>query len=653
MKRTTAFLFALTFLAAVGCRKGTGTDIPDIASSLQQTEAEKTADHPSGETETESAGIVSEPELSKTDLATSWDESAVIIAFSGNQVTPSVSDGVSVENGVISITKGGTYVLSGSLENGRTVVNLEDRSEKVHLILNGVSVHAEQNAPLIIQNADKAVITLADQTQNMMSDSGEEQAKDDSDTAKACIFSTCDLTINGTGSLTVNGKVNNGIYCKDDLKIVSGTISVDAVNHGIRGNDSVLIHSGVVTVKAGGDGIKTTAADKEGKGRIVIQSGDVSVISSQDGLDAATDLMVSGGCLSVESGGGTANAKQHKSEGFGFGGRFSFDDFGQGQTEESAPSRKGLKAANSLLLKGGTVSVNSADDAVHTDGSAGICGNAILDLNAGDDGIHADQQLCIAENASVTVSESYEGLEAYEIIISGGETHIHASDDGVNAAGTTENGSNSMAENLQIAFEGREFGGMNRRSGGKLTISGGYLYVNADGDGIDSNGDIEMTGGTAVICGPTSNFNGPLDCGDFGNSIRVTGGTLIAVGSTGMMDVPEENYIASIDLNADSGTLIAVTDSDGKVLGVLRTPKNAAGVIFSANGISDGYNIYSGGKYDGTLNEDGFGSGGSYSGGKLVKSGNGGGMGSMRPGQGFGTKENPFEGDRPKIPKDG
>lgn len=138
-----------------------------------------------------------------------------------------------------------------------------------------------------------------------------------------------------------------------------------------------------------------------------------------------------------------------------------------------------------------------------------------------------------------------------------------------------------------------------------------------------------MTGGTVIVCGPTDSANGSLDSGDNQNTITVTGGTLIAVGATGMMEVPESNYLAAADLNAAAGTLIIVTDADGNVPAVLETPKQTQGIVCSVNGMPDGYYIYTGGDFDGTLNADDFADSGSYSGGTLIASGNGGGMGGF------------------------
>ena len=659
LKKQLALLTALTALIMTGCAGNGNSGIDDLGSSIDAVT----------ETSSTDSGVPTEPvnvtsgdgstfsaELTKADLNTEWDDSAVALRFDGDTVTPSSTDGLTVENGTVTITKGGTYVLSGTLDDGRVVADLADKTEKVHFIFNGVTLRSKTSAPLTILKADKAVITLADGTENTLSDAAEyadlDENSDGSQFPTACLAAKCDLTVNGGGKLTVEGNANNGIHCKDDFKVVSGGLTVTAANHGIRGNDSVLIHSGSIAVTAGGDGIKTSTADTDGKGVIYIEGGAVTVTAAQDGMDAATDLMVNGGSIAVESGGGTANAAQH-SEGFGgfgnfgggFGGRnnggrgnrggFTTDaDSGATLTAtanttetDTSVSTKGLKAAGRLTVASGSVAVNSADDALHSDDTLAIGGDAVLTLAAGDDGLHADNLLSIADDASVTVSQSYEGIEAYHIIIGGGNTHIKASDDGINAAGTTEDSADSDSG---FSFKG----GFNPGSTGILELTGGYLYVNADGDGLDSNGDITMTGGTVVVCGPTNDGNGPLDCGDSNNKITVTGGTLMAVGSTGMMDVPEANYIATKEANAAAGTLIVVTDESGSVLGALKTPKQAAGVIFSANGMAEGYSIYTGGEYDGSFNDDDFAYGGSYTPGSLVGSGSGGG--SSFGGGGFG-----------------
>lgn len=575
-------------------------------------------------------------ELSNADTNTAWDDSAVILECTGDAVNASSAEGVSVDGQCITITEGGTYVLQGKLSDGTVVIALNDNTEKVHLVLNGISISSASTAAIWVQQADKVIVTLAEGTENMLSDGTDYATEDDTDTTpNACLYSKDDLTINGSGSLTVNGNCNNGIQTSDDLRIVGGSITVNAVNHGVRGSDSVVIKEGVLTISAQGDGIKSTTTDTEGKGFVDIEGGTVTVSAEQDAVDAAIALVVSGGTMTLQSGGGIANAPVHSGGMGGVHGGWG-DWFTDTNSSDTTVSTKGMKAGSVMAILGGTVTVDSADDALHCNNDILLSGGT-LSLGAGDDGIHADNELTIEGNAVLNVTQAYEGLEAYHINICGGETRVTASDDGLNAAGGDTASSAVQDGGFNGGFGG--FGGFAAGSG-ELNISGGYLYVNAAGDGLDSNGNITMTGGCAVVCGPTNSGNGPLDSGDNNNTITLTGGTLIAVGATGMMEVPESNYIASGSLNAAAGTLIAVTDTNGEVLGVLQTPKTAQGIVFSCNGASDGYIVYSGGSYDGTLNADGWATGGSYKPGTEICSGSGsidvGGMGGGFGGGGFG-----------------
>jgi len=622
--------------------------------------------------------------LSKSDLDASWDDSASLIQLSQDSVSYDETDGLSLENNVLTIRRGGTYVLQGELSDGRIIVDLSDSTEKAHLVLNGVSVTSKTSSPLTILQADKTIITLADHTTNSLSDAHEYTDSNTGETGdaasfpSACLVSKDDLTINGNGTLAVNGNCSNGIHCKNDLRIVSGTINVQAENHGIRGNDSVLLHDGIVHVTCGGDGIKSSNDENEEKGFVLVEGGSTAICAGQDGIDAASSVTITDGILDITSGGGTENAPAHSESQFGgrggghgshgndympfngnspemnfappekdfhdrelkpeefdpSGRKFPGEDFlppdQHPENKEPVPenstkttsdvSMKGISADTSLFICGGTIQINSADDALHADNCVTVCGNPALTIASGDDGIHGDSQVTISDNAIISITESYEGIESAKIMVSGGKVNLRSTDDGFNASASGNDGSTE-----------------------ELEITGGYVYVNADGDGLDSNGDIKMTGGTVIICGPTNDGNGALDSGDNQNTIIVTGGTLIALGSTGMMEAPQANYIGSAALNASEGTMIVVTDSEGRVLGALKTPKAARGIVFSADGMPDGYRVYTGGTYNGTLNEDGWGTGGSYTEGSLITSGSGGirsGNGFQRRGGGFGDFTN-------------
>lgn len=583
--------------------------------------------------------------LSDADTTTAWSDSDPTITLNGTSAATTATEGVSIAGSNIRITKGGTYVLSGTLTDGRILVELPDSTEKVHLILNDVTVTSTTSAPLTVLQADKVTLTLADGTTNTFTDAATYTQFDDTEQTEpnACIFAKDDLSINGNGALVVNGNFNNGIQCKNDLRIVSGDITVTSANHGIRGDDSVVVKDGSITITASGDGIKSTTIDETDKGFVDLEGGTINITAAQDGIDAATALIVTGSHTTITSGGGagelTAQNDMRQGGGRGdWGGMF--DDTNE-STADTTTSTKGMKAESVVAISGGTIQIDAADDALHSNLDLQLSGDAVLELKSSDDGIHAEQNFVIQDNVALDITQSYEGIEAYQITIAGGTTHVTASDDGLNASGTlTDTTSDASATDSSVAenpFGDR--GGMSgfSSSTGILNLNGGYLYVDANGDGLDSNGDITMTAGTVIVNGPTNDGNGPLDCGDRQNTISLTGGTLLALGSTGMMETPDSNYIAATNLQATADTQIVITDESGTVLAAYTTKKQSAGLVFSANGMTDGYQVYTGGSYDGDCNEDGFATGGSYTAGTLITSGSGGGTGGMmNPGGNFG-----------------
>jgi len=133
------------------------------------------------------------------------------------------------------------------------------------------------SAPLYVRNADKVVITLAAGTENYLADGDSYLLEDDATEPDAALFSNDDLTINGTGSLTVEANFNDGIKSDDDLRVVSGSITVTAVNDGLKGRDAVMIKDGVITITAGGDGIQASNAEDAALGYMVIEGGTIVI----------------------------------------------------------------------------------------------------------------------------------------------------------------------------------------------------------------------------------------------------------------------------------------------------------------------------------------------------------------------------------------
>ena len=254
-------------------------------------------------------------------------------------------------------------------------------------------------------------------------------------------------------------------------------------------------------------------------------------------------------------------------------------------------------------MSGGSCTIDSTDHAVHAVGTAVFSGTT-LEITSDNKGISSHGDLEIS-GGDITIHSCTEGVESKaEMTISGGNVRIlDASDDGLNTGGS-DSGSYAM------------------------TITGGYIYVNASGDGVDSNSTWEMSGGTLLVCGPTSGGDGSLDAN---GNMTYTGGTLLALSSKGMMEYPESGCLIATNCNAAAGEQISIVDKNGTVLVTLQSPKAVSDVIYGI-GDSDSadYTIVTGGTYDGTINEDGYGEGGSVSGGTEVTAN--GGTGSMNGG---------------------
>jgi len=245
----------------------------------------------------------------------------------------------------------------------------------------------------------------------------------------------------------------------------------------------------------------------------------------------------------------------------------------------SGQEGKGVKSDASITVNGGVLNVTSVDDAVHASANVTISGG-VLALSSGDDGVHADATVAI-RGGSVTVSQSYEGIEGQVIEVSGGEIAVNARDDGFNAAGGND-GSNSYG-----FFGGDPF---DTDASASLTISGGVVYVNADGDGLDSNGTLNVSGGTIYVSGPTNSGNGALD---YGISGTVTGGTVIAVGASRMAEnFGQSSTQGSILLNLSTtqaaGSTVTITDASGTVLASFQPEKSYSSVVISTPALVQG-----------------------------------------------------------------
>lgn len=542
-----------------------------------------------------------------------------IITLNGDSISVTGRN-VTVEGTKATITAKGSYLISGTLNDGQIIVDTQDE-KKVELILNGVDITCSNNAPIYVISAPKKVVLeLVDGSVNVVEDGTEyvlDTSSEDADNPSAAIYSKEDLEIKGEGTLYVTGNYNKGIFSKDDLTIESGNVFVVAADDGIRGKDSIEMLGGNVVIEAGADGFRTSNETDEGKGYITISGGTLKITAEQDAIQAVTDFTMTAGNLDILCGGGSANASTKNDEWGqwgGMGGRGGkggpgFGGFGGQQsstttTETDEASAKAIKAAGTLTISGGNVTIDSSDDAIHSNTNVYISGG-VIDITSGDDGMHADEKLEISAG-DINITKSYEGIESLDITISGGNIKVTASDDGLNAAGGND----------ASALGGRPGQNMFGEGDGMITISGGRLIVNAAGDGIDSNKNVVMTDGFVMVYGPTNSGNGPLD---YGGTFKISGGTLMASGSAGMAQsvTGEGQAVLSFKLTMAADTILDIADSNGESLLTFASPKSYQCVIFSSPELKSGdsYKVSSGGSYT-TEATDGIYSEGKYSDGK-------------------------------------
>ncbi|WP_086444438.1 carbohydrate-binding domain-containing protein [Candidatus Enterococcus lemimoniae] len=529
-------------------------------------EATKTADNKYGVYEDEDF----DEEYDKNTATT------IELKDSGSVITGS---GVSEKDKIVSITAGGTYIITGNY-HGQLKINANE--ETVHLVLNNVEITNDSSSAIYVEQAKKVITTLAQGTNNTLSDGSDYTfTTTDQTEPDATFYSKDDLTINGTGNLEVSGNYSNGIRSKDDLVITNGTIKVTAKNNAIKGKDSVSIADGTFTLTTTeGDGIQANNSTDIDKGWIAIDGGTFAIQSGNDGIQAETNLSIGKAEIQIQTAKG-------------------YDD----QSIDTTASYKGLKASGNIIIEDGEFDLNTADDAIHSNATVTI-NNGMFSLASGDDGIHADTDLLI-NNGTINVSHSYEGLEGATVTINNGDISVNASDDGINAAG----GSSGEAE-AGGQFGPDSFGEPGGQPGGGgdstkfIEINGGTTYVNADGDGIDSNGDVRMTDGTLIVNGPTDNGNAALD---YDGTFTMTGGLLAASGSAGMaMSASDVSTQASLSLYFDetqkAGTVVHLENAAGDSIISLAPDKDFSHITISSPNLKVGETItlFTGGKESGT-----------------------------------------------------
>lgn len=543
------------------------------------------------------------------------------------------SSSVKQESNVYTIQNAGTYTISGNLNGGQVVVKKNVGAVKI--ILNNVSIKGT-TAAIEIKSGNTATIEVKEGTKNYLDD-GESKAfeevfaSDQDDEPKGTLFSKSDLVIEGSGELYIISEAEGISYTdvstkvttteainaiqvkKSNLTINDSSIYIKSVSNGIKVKGITTISKAKVEIKSANDAIdcdyNEDISSDNTTGAINLAESDLIIESERDGLQSGSSIKIDSGLYSIKSGGGSKAS-------------------GNSSTE----SYKGIKTSNSdtnvnntITINGGEIHIDSYDDALHSDNDIYIEGGVIV-LKTADDGLHADTNLVIENNdPQIIIHSSYEGLEAHDITIECGFIYLKASDDGINAAGGNDSSSTIGPRfGKQPQARGGWGGGMGPDNPGTtddacLTIDGGYIVVDAEGDGIDANGEIHMTDGTVIVNGPVSGGNNAID---YDNEFSISGGTFIATGTADMMQAPSSTSTSRViqagTSAVNSNSYYAILDDNSEEILVFKLSKQSSSIVFSSPDLkaSAKYSLFIDGEYSGGSCSFGICTGGSYSGGK-------------------------------------
>ena len=610
-------------LMSSGCGKSNSDSAINQTTIASDSQTVTAAD---GNEEEEKVSTVEVAEYEDSDFDEDYDESTATIITLSDTITVS-GDNATVKDNIVTITAGGTYIITGT-GNGQIVVDSEDK-EIVRLVMKNATLTSDSDSPIYIAQAKKTIVTLAAGTTNQITDTAfhEESTDENAINTDAAIYSKDSITINGSGSLTINCTNANGLTSKDHLVITNGTLNITAGNNGLKGKDYVLINNGDITIDSANDGIKSTNTKDTSLGYISIDGGNITINSDGDCIQAETDLYINGGTFTLTSadgnyevksgsdmpgggmmGGGqrpdnilpsnssdssvtmpdatnqktpdnVTSDKSNTTNGGTSNSSNSSTDSSDSTTEDESTSQKGLKASCNIVISGGTLNINTADDAIHSNQTV-TYNNATSTIATGDDGIHADNTLTI-NNGTINITKCYEGLEAYEITINDGDIDIIANDDGINASDSSVS---TTSTEPQMGM-----GGMDNGTA-VLNIKGGNIYVNASGDGLDANGYIYQSGGYVIVDGPTSDGDGALD---YDQTYEITGGVLMTAGSSGMaQNVSDSSTQGSVIVylpeRYDGGKKVSLTDDSGNELLSFTPAKSFNCIQFSSSDIVTG-----------------------------------------------------------------
>ena len=472
--------------------------------------------------------------FTKRDSSTDYDEAAAQYID------------LDAQTGDITLTEAGDYVLSGTLTDGSVIINAPEDA-KLHLILNGAHIASQSAAALYVISADKVFVTLTDGSENGISAAGD-SAEDDYANVDAAIFARCDISFNGSGSLSVSSAKGRGIVSKDDLVFTGGSYMIQAANHGMSGKDSIRIADGSFDLSSGNDACHCS-------GDFDFLAGSMEISAADDGVHSDAALSVSGGSITIS---------------------LCYD---------------GLEGVT-VDISGGMIDITSSDDGINaangssdsahdgTDGTPAESAGGVTDMS-GDppekpDGDSAPDMSCAGMRRP-------DGGTPPEKLDGSGDTGT--------ASGSTPEAPADMPEaptNMPGGMGGGFGGGDDlfaADSSCLVTISGGTVRINAQGDGIDSNDDLVISGGEVYISGPRNGGDGALD---YNGSGTISGGIVVACDMGGMSQNFSDGSQCSAMISLNGSGEIRLTDASGNVLLSYTPADDYSCIVVSCPELSEG-----------------------------------------------------------------
>lgn len=455
---------------------------------------------------------------------------------------------------------------------------------------------------------------VEDDNQSVVSENDKNSALSDED-----LFTDRDYKTDYDKTDAIIIELNNtsATASSDSVKISGTTITIT--------EEKTHIISGTLT-----DGMIIVDVDESAKLQLVLDGAHITSQSSAPlyilEADKVFVTLVEGSQNTLTNGGAFTAIDDNDID----GAIFSKQDLtlnGSGSLEVTSPAGHGIVCKDDLVFTGGTYGINAGEDGLNANDSIRITESS-LEIEAGDDGIHVEDSLVIV-SGQIDITKSCEGLEAFQMDIQGGDINIVASDDGLNASGSEETSDTTENQDVIPEMNGERpemgkrpergehpemngqppemneersemnverlggFQGMggasSANSNGSIKISGGTLYINASGDGIDANGSLEITGGYITVAGPTYGDTAILDYDKTG---VITGGTFIGTGASGGMaqsfSDSKQGVIAVSVGKQSAGTEIILKDSQGNTLLTHNPELDFSAVILSSPDIIKG-----------------------------------------------------------------